>query len=251
MYRSMNKIKFFSLIAAASILISSCSSYSQAAAGLTGAAVGSRLGRDVGYLAGGWRFGGSSSALGSLIGAGVGAALGVGIHNSIEQNRERRMAERNQRYDHNSQSSTFDDYQIGGGAGGYEQGGANQSKSNVSGYSNTPVSNGYISISPISYMDADGDGYMSKGEPVEVETYITNVSGSALRDVTIAIDVANNRYVTVSNPINTSLHPGQKIRYTGRIYCQKRKSAAWVNVCVSVYAGGKKLSSTPLPLSLK
>lgn len=247
----MNKIKVFSLIAAASILISSCTSYSQAAAGLAGASIGSRLGRDVGYLTGGWRFGGSSAALGSLIGAGVGAALGVGIHNGIEQNRERRTMDRardrQDRLDRTTKGNDYD-YQIGGGSnGGY----APQDSYQQEGYANTTVSNAYVSVSPLTYMDGDGDGYISKNEAVEVEAYITNTSGRDLQDVTISLEGPDSRYVTVSSPITITLRAGQKIRYTGRIYCQRAKSNRTVDVRVGVRAGSTKLNSSPLAIYLR
>lgn len=98
----MNKIKLISLAAATSLLFASCTSYNQASAGWTGAAVGSHIGYLAGYHHHGYY--GHGSLLGSLIGAGVGAAVGVSIENSIERNAERRAAERAQRYEQNRQN---------------------------------------------------------------------------------------------------------------------------------------------------
>lgn len=241
----MKNLKALSLILATSILVASCTSYSQAAAGLTGAAVGSHIGRDIGYLAGGgyYGFGGRSSALGSLIGAGVGAALGVSIQNGIERSRERRYEEHQNRRQNDDRGSATDDYQTGGGNSHSGQGNSS--------WSRPSASNSFITVEPLTYMDADGDGYVGKGETIEVCTYITNTSNAPLRDVTISLVASDLRYVTLSSPLVTTLSPGQKIRYTGRVYCQKTKYNKPVDINVNVKVNGSTLSSGIVSIYMK
>lgn len=240
----MKNIKVLSFVLATSILVASCTSYGQAAAGLTGAAVGSRIGRDIGYIAGGGYhgFGGSSSALGSLIGAGVGAALGVSIQNGIERSRERRYEERQNRRHEDNRPVTNEDYQTGGSSSGNGQGYS---------WSRPSASNSFISIDPLTYMDANGDGYLGKGETIEVCTYITNTTNAPLRDINISLSASDLRYVTLSSPLVTTLSPGQKIRYTGRVYCQKTKYNKPVDVSVNVKANGSTLSSEVISIYMK
>ena len=240
----MKSIKTLSLIVATSVLVASCTSYNQAAAGVTGAALGSRIGRDIGWLTSGHHFGGRNAALGSLIGAGVGAALGVGIQNSIENsraNRAGRTVERSQ------DPYSSDDYQTGGGASDYSRTPVNGNTS----YNRTTASNKYVSVESLTYMDGDGDGYISKGETIEVDTYITNISDKKLRSVRISLNVSEEKYVTFSSPLIIDLNPGQKVKYTGRIYCQKTKSDYPVNVSVDVNAEGMTTSTGTLSVYMK
>lgn len=244
----MKSIKTLSLIVATSVLVASCTSYNQAAAGVTGAALGSHIGRDIGWLTSGHHFGGRNAALGSLIGAGVGAALGVGIQNSIENsraNRANRAAERE--YQRSQDSYSSDDYQTGGGAYDYDRATVNGNTS----YNRPATSSKYVSVEALTYMDGDGDGYISKGETIEVETYITNISNNRLRGVRISLNVPEDKYVTISSPLIIDLNPGQKVKYTGRIYCQKVKTDYPVNVSVNVNAEGLVTSTGVLNVYMK
>lgn len=176
----MKKNQFTCLALAAILLVSSCTSSYQAAGGVTGAMIGSQVGGAVGVLSGHGPFRGESAALGSLIGMGIGAILGVGISSQIEE-QERAEA---RRYEERVQNST-----IGNNDGyydnnvGYQTGGGYQGTPNTQANSNYEIGNDtyngamistVLSISELSYMDADGDGYISKDETIEVEGYITN-----------------------------------------------------------------------------
>lgn len=262
----MKTIKTFSLIVAASLIVSSCTTYGQFGAGMAGASLGSHIGRDIGYLSSGHYFSGRSAALGSLIGAGVGAALGVSIQNGIEQSRERRY-EREKNRQFNNQYNQYgnqnqyqnqyqdygtqnDDYQTSGGAG---YGSQNSSSSyNGSSISSRPsASNAYVTVEPLSYMDGDGDGCLSKNETIEVETYITNNTNEPLRNVTISLVTDDARYVSLSSPLVTSLAPRQKVRYTGRVYCQKTKKNAPLSVSVNVLTNGANCSTGSISVYMK
>jgi len=218
------------------MLASSCTSSYQAAGGVTGAMIGSHVGETVGFLSGHGRFRGENAALGSLIGMGIGAMLGVGIASQIEQNEKaeaglyddggdfrdnRRNAQSNGGYNGDM------DYQIGGGS------------------YNGSTSSAVVSISELNYMDADGDGYISKDETIEVEGFITNTSNSTLHDIVIYLSVDNPKAFTISPSLTTTLLPGQKIRYTGRVHCTKTRGSQSVSINLNTtYAGKTNTSNT-------
>ena len=194
------------------MLLTSCTSSGQAIAGLTGAAIGSNIGGAIGGASGSGyyrHYNGQGAALGSLIGMGVGAALGVAIQKSVE----------------NSERSYYEGYQEG-----------SQYSSNY----NTPAPvqpRMSLEITEITYFDGDGDGYMSKGETIEVETYIQNTGNRTLYNLNITLDTQNSKYVTVSSPLTISLEPGQKVRYSGRIYCRRIRHGHDVPLTITISSG--------------
>ncbi len=164
---------------------------------------------------------------------GVGAAIGVGIANSIEHKAKKKAEEREKsRYDDSYAYSS--DYQTSGGA-------------------QTPQSAGlsYIDISDITYMDADGDGCISKGETCQIDAYITNKSNSTLSDVTITMFTDQAKRVTLSNPLITTLSPGQQVHYTGRVYCSKTKRDQGVQIMLNVSDGTGSANSETIYIPMK
>lgn len=236
-----NHITISAILMAAVTLFSSCETSGQAAAGLTGAAIGGTIGSAIGGATGGgygrygrygyYHYNGQGAALGSLIGMGVGAALGVAIQKSAEDN-ERRQYESAREYRN------------------YEQ---------EPNYSNSYSSNSYtpaprrlpIHISEVTYFDGNGDGYMSKGETLEVETYIENNSNSTLYDVDIILNTQESKYVTVSSPLTITLEPRQKIKYSGRIYCRKAKHGRSVPLTITISTGKQMAQSETINLYMK
>ncbi|MCR5313541.1 MAG: hypothetical protein K6E54_07880 [Bacteroidaceae bacterium] len=221
----MKKVKIISSTMALLMLISSCGSYNQFSAGVTGASIGSDIGRSIGLLTSKRGYVGRNQALGSLIGMGVGAAVGVGISNIIENKSKVQYSDNSQEsydsYNYSSNQNTQSDFQMGGGADYPES----------SSYINT---GSYLSVSELTYMDADGNGTISKGETCQIETYIKNRSNSVVENVTITIATDQDKRVTYSNPLITTLAPGQKVHYTGLIYCKKAKKNQVIQVQVNV-----------------
>lgn len=248
----MKKMKFGALVMAGAIVVSSvssCTSSFQATSGATGAMIGSRVGEAIGFVSGRGHFRGHNAALGSLIGAGVGAALGVGIASHIEK-QERQAYDRDEA-DHRHSAQRSDervrnnsDYQTGGGYSGNDEFGGN---SGYSANSNTAV----LSISELSYMDADGDGYFSKGEVCEIEGFIKNNTNTVLNDVVIYLGTDNEKDFSKSPSLTTTLQPGQKIRYTGRICCKKARRGQAVNVNLNVMNGATKNVSERLMIGVR
>ena len=238
----MKATKITCLALATVLLVSSCESSYQAAGGVTGAMIGSHVGSAVGYLSGGHRHGrhyrGGNAALGSLIGMGIGAVLGVGIASQIEQ-KEKAQARR--QVGHEGDYGDYDTYENRHTAGGYD----NNPDYQIGGGAYQGNSNAVISISDLTFMDIDGTGYISKGETIEVEGYITNTSNSVLNDVVIFLKVDDEKRFRVSPSLTTTLSPGQKIRYTGRILCDRAKRGSAVGICLNTrYAGRQNTSST-------
>lgn len=208
------------------MLLTSCTSSGQAVAGLTGAAIGSNIGGAIGAANGGrhyHHYNGQGAALGSLIGMGVGAALGVAIQKSVENN-ERNYHEGYQ--DNSSYSSNYNNP--------------------------APVQPRLpLRLSEITYFDGNGDGYMSKGETIEVETYIQNTGKHTLYNLYITLDTQNSKYVTVSSPLTISLEPGQKVRYSGRIYCRRIRHGHDVPLTITLASGGSVIQSETLYLGMR
>lgn len=240
----MKKTKFTCSALAVTMLVSSCTSSYQAAGGLNGALIGSQVGSAVGFLTGHGHFRGENSALGSLIGMGIGAVLGVGIAAQIEENEKaeaRRYEEPNGGYNTQNMEQNVP-YQTGGGAynGTISDGTA----------SNT-ASSALVSLSDLTYMDVDGNGYISKDETIEVEGFITNTSQSILRDIVIQLEVSDPKAFSISPSLTTTLQPGQKIRYTGRVHCLKTRGNETVGINLHATYAGKTYSSNDIYVGVK
>ena len=231
----MKMTKFTCSALAVAMLASSCTSSYQAAGGLNGAIIGSHVGSAVGFLSGHGHFRGENAALGSLIGMGIGAVLGVGIASQIEENEKteaRRYEERTSGYNNRNTNEEVP-YQTGGGAYNGTM-------------SNGQVASALISVSDLTYMDVDGTGYISKDETIEVEGFITNTSNSVLRDIVIQLEVSDPKAFSISPSLTTTLQPGQKIRYTGRVHCLKTRGNSSVGINLHVSYAGKTYTSNDI-----
>lgn len=235
--KKLNGKRILPLFLAGTVLVSSCTSSTQAAGGLAGASLGSNIGEAIGWLAGSGYHGRSKgAALGSLIGMGVGAVLGVGIASSIEEKEKAADHVYDDSYGYDNDYG----YQTGGGASNsqhhrhHEKNGSYEiDKSNIS---------SLITLSDLTYMDENGDGYLSKNETIEVEGYVTNSSNSTLNDIVIFMSTNDEKLYSISPSLSTSLQPGQRIKYTGRLYCKKAREEA-VKVTLNTMYEGKTESS--------
>lgn len=210
----MKQTKFTCLALATALLASSCSSSYQASGGVTGAMIGSHVGSAVGALSGHGHYRGHNSALGSLIGMGIGAVLGVGIASQIEE----RSKEEARRY--------------------------NEMQTDIS-------SPSVVSISDLNYMDINGDGYISKDETIEVEGFITNSTQSVLKDIVIFMNVSDPKSFSTSPSLTTTLLPGQKIRYTGRVHCNRIRRNESVGISINVAYANQNTTSSSLYVRVK
>lgn len=253
----MKKNQFTCLTLATVLLASSCTSSYQAAGGVTGAMIGSHVGGAVGALSGHGHFRGESAALGSLIGMGIGAILGVGITSQIEE-QERAEARRHEGYGQTNGGYDGGYYDNNVGyqtSGGYQQGvqdaQRNRSYQIGNGAYEGAVASTVLSISELSYMDADGDGYISKDETIEVEGFITNTSNSVLRDIVIYLNVSEPKSFSVSPSLTTTLQPVQKIRYTGRVHGNRTRGHTSLGINLNTEYAGKSYTSNTLFVGVK
>lgn len=221
------------------IMASSCSSSYQASAGVTGAMIGGHVGETVGFLTGRGHFRGENAALGSLIGMGVGAVLGISVANQIEKNEQ---AANSRSYDSDA------DYQTGGGAGyNGSYGNGNYHGTKTQSYA---LCHG-LELSDLSYTDSNGDGMLSKNEIIEVESIITNTTNKPLRDIVIWLDVDNVKYCSVSPSLTTTIEPGEKLRYTGRIYCKKARQGKTIAISLCTSHAGLVSKGHSMTVNLK
>lgn len=252
----MKKNQITCLTLATALLASSCTSSYQAAGGMTGAMIGSHVGSAVGVLAGHGPFRGESAALGSLIGMGIGAILGVGITSQIEE-QERAEARRYENYGQSNAGYDGGYYDNNAGyqtSGGYQGGQEVQKIHNYQigdGTNEGAVASTVLSISELSYMDVDGDGYISKDETIEVEGFITNTSNSVLRDIVIYLNVNEPKSFSVSPSLTTTLQPGQKIRYTGRVHGNRTRGHTSLGINLNTEYAGKSYTSNTLFVGVK
>lgn len=219
----MNKTRIGAIFMASTMLFASCTTSYQASSGVRGAMIGARVGETVGFLTGRGHFRGDNAALGSLIGMGVGAALGVGIAATIEKNERQAYESPYQRDDYQQNSSSYN----------------NQS------YTPSLQSN-LVNITDVSYTDGNGDGYVSKGETIEIEGYITNKTNSPLSELVIFLDTDNQKDFVVSPSLTTTLLPNQRIRYTGRIYCKKTRRTSQLKVILNASLGNQTQNNETL-----
>ncbi len=218
----MKQTKATCVALAFAMMASSCGSAYQAESGVRGAMIGGHVGEMVGLLSGHGHFRGENAALGSLIGMGIGAILGVSVASQIE---EKEKAEA-QRYD--------EDYNT-----------ANTPSPTTS----TPSA--AIKLSDLTYMDTDGDGYITKDEIIEVEGFITNTSNSVINDIVIYLVTNDDKSLIASPSLTTTLQPGQKIRYTGRIHCRKTRGLSEVEVQMHTSYANKNNISNSLFIPVK
>lgn len=213
-------MKIGALALAGAMLVTSCTSSYKANAGMRGALIGGRVGEAIGAISGHGFYSGKA-AWGSLIGTGVGALLGVGIASAIEE-KERKAYENSNGYDQRDYAPSYDqrDY--------------------TPSYSGRPLG---VSVTNLRYLDADGDGWVKKGETIEIQAYINNTSGRMIRDLTLCLAVSDERHYTVSHPLTTELGPNQRIRYTGRVYCKKASRGDAVKVWINASCGQQVHSS--------
>jgi hypothetical protein len=174
----------------------------------------------------------------------------------VQEGKEKAEARRyNERYDQ-STNQTSDregyygnqDYQIGGGS--YND--RTETRQNSTSAYAATLGTSIISISELTYMDSDGDGSITKGESIEVESFVTNTTNSVLRDVVISLNVSDSKACSFSPSLTTTLQPGQKIRYTGRIHCNRRpRGNTSIGVNLSTLYSGKTCSSNNLYVKVR
>lgn len=243
----------------ATLLLSSCSSYTGAGA-YTGAQFGSILGSAIGGISGGPR----GSDVGTIIGMAGGAMIGGAIGNAadqkaqgeMEEHREavkQRRAQRNQRMQQDDgyqySNSGFDSTNSGddridfdGGdiaSGNYEYKQPSSPVDNVYTYS-API----IEIRNARFMDADGDDMISRGEICKVVFEIYNNDLQPVYNVVPTVaEMIGNRHIYISQPICVEKIGAYKgVRYTAMVKADNRLKDGTIKLCCSVLQNGETIS---------
>lgn len=262
-YKGTNQVKDMKKMmiwaVGATLLLSSCSSYTGAGA-YTGAQFGSILGSAIGGISGGPR----GSDVGTIIGMAGGAMIGGAIGNAadqkaqgeMEEHREavkQRRAQRNQRMQQDDgyqySNSGFDSTNSGddridfdGGdiaSGDYEYKQPSSPVDNVYTYS-API----IEIRNARFMDADGDDMISRGEICKVVFEIYNKGMQPVYDIVpMVAEMTGNRHIYISQAIRVEKVDSHKgVRYTAMVKADNRLKNGSIKLCCSVLQNGEAIS---------
>lgn len=190
---------------AATLALSSCTTYSEWNRGTTGAYVGSMFGSLIGDIVGGYH----GSNVGALIGGAAGAAIGVASAQEHDKAVSDYYAHRSKSHKHHTYSdySYDDDIYYGNG----------RDYSYVA-----PTSPAYsLEVSNIVFADYNGNRILEGGETAYVTFDIRNTSGRAIYNVAPVIS-CDNRRVQIS-PTATIAHigAGRSMRYKAVVQAQR------------------------------
>lgn len=105
--------------------------------------------------------------------------------------------------------------------------------------------NPLIEIRKASFVDADGDGIISRGEQCRVTFEIMNNSTETLRDIRPAVaETTGNRHIRVSPGLRVeSIRPGRGVRYTAVVAADGRLKDGEAVIKVVVAQGDNEVAS--------
>ena len=251
------------MAAGASLLLSSCGSYTGAGA-YTGAQFGSILGSAIGGISNGPR----GSDVGTIIGMAGGAIVGGAIGNAADQkargevaeHREavkQRRAQRNQQYQYEQPTiSGYDANNMGDDridfdgtdsaySSDYQQPSADYEARQGNDFLIQPTTDQpYAVLRNARFTDANGDNVISRGEICQLVFEVMNTSKSDLYDVVPTVaEMSGNKHIYISPSVRIEKIPaGKGIRYTAMIKADNRLKDGTIKICCSVIQGDKTIS---------
>lgn len=196
---------------AATLLLSSCTSYDSWNRTTTGMSLGAMFGSTVGGIIGGYR----GSDAGMLIGGAVGAAAGAASASAAEEKRN----QRNNEYDYSAtrrnnsrNNSRYNDRNNQGYNNEYVEYGQ------YSDYDYAPTSaTSQLEVSNIIFSDANGNRVLEPRERAYVTFEIYNRSNTTVYNVA-PIVTCNEKRINISpTAIIGDIRPGQGLRYKAAI----------------------------------
>lgn len=225
--------KIVVLAVGATLLLSSCSSYTGAGA-YTGAQFGSILGSAIGGISGGPR----GSDIGTIVGMAGGAMVGATIGNAACQ--RARGYQSNSGFD--STNSGDDRIDFDGNdatSGNYEYKQPSSPADNVYTYS-APT----VEIRNARFIDADGDDVISRGEMCKVVFEVYNNGMQPVYNVTPTVaEMTGNKHIYISQPICVEKIGAYKgVRYTAMVKADNRLKDGTIKLCCSVLQNGEAIS---------
>ena len=241
--RDMKKMRVWAV--GATLLLSSCSSYTGAGA-YTGAQFGSILGSAIGGISGGPR----GSDIGTIVGMAGGAVIGGAIGNAADQKARGKMDNdypSNSGYD--SSNSGFDSTNSGDDRIDFD--GSDATTGNYE-YKqpSSPADNVYTHSAPTveirnaRFIDADGDDTISRGEMCKVVLEIYNNGLQPIYNVVPTVaEMTGNRHIYISQPICVEKIGAYKgVRYTAMVKADNRLKYGTIKLCCSVLQNGETIS---------
>lgn len=256
-YNGINQVKdmkkMMALAVGATLLLSSCSSYTGAGA-YTGAQFGSILGSAIGGISGGPR----GSDIGTIVGMAGGAMVGATIGNAADRKAHGKMDNDypSNRGGYDSSDSGYDSSDSGfdstnSGDDRIDFDGGNAATGNYE-YKqpSSPADNVYTHSAPTMeirnarFIDADGDDTISRGEMCKVVFEVYNNGLQPVYNVVPTVaEMTGNKHIYISQPISVEKIGAYKgVRYTAMVKADNRLKYGTIKLCCSVLQNGEAIS---------
>lgn len=245
-YNGINQVKdmkkMMALAVGATLLLSSCSSYTGAGA-YTGAQFGSILGSAIGGISGGPR----GSDIGTIVGMAGGAMVGATIGNAADRKAHGKMDNDREGYD--SSNSGFDSTNSGDDRIDFDGGDAATGNYEYK-QPSSPADNVYTHSAPTMeirnarFIDADGDDTISRGEMCKVVFEVYNNGLQPVYNVVPTVaEMTGNKHIYISQPICVEKIGAYKgVRYTAMVKADNRLKYGTIKLCCSVLQNGETIS---------
>lgn len=249
-YKGTNQVKDMKKMmvwaVGATLLLSSCSSYTGAGA-YTGAQFGSILGSAIGGISGGPR----GSDIGTIVGMAGGAVIGGAIGNAADQKARGKMDNDypSNRGGYDSSNSGFDSTNSGDDRIDFDGGDAATGNYEYK-QPSSPADNVYTHSAPTveirnaRFIDADGDDTISRGEMCKVVFEVYNNGLQPIYNVVPTVaEMTGNRHIYISQPICVEKIGAYKgVRYTAMVKADNRLKYGTIKLCCSVLQNGETIS---------
>lgn len=241
-YKGTNQVKDMKKMmvwaVGATLLLSSCSSYTGAGA-YTGAQFGSILGSAIGGISGGPR----GSDIGTIVGMAGGAMAGATIGNVADRKARGKMDNdypSNSGFDStNSGDDRIDFDGSDATTGNYEYKQPSSPADNV--YTHSAPT---VEIRNARFIDADGDETISRGEMCKVVFEVYNNGLQPIYNVVPTVaEMTGNKHIYISQPVCVEKIEAYKgVRYTAMVKADNRLKDGTIKLCCSVLQNGETIS---------
>ena len=249
-YNGINQVKdmkkMMALAVGATLLLSSCSSYTGAGA-YTGAQFGSILGSAIGGISGGPR----GSDIGTIVGMAGGAMVGATIGNAADRKAHGKMDNDypSNRGGYDSSDSGYDSTNSGDDRIDFDGGDAATGNYEYK-QPSSPADNVYTHSAPTMeirnarFIDADGDDTISRGEMCKVVFEVYNNGLQPVYNVVPTVaEMTGNKHIYISQPICVEKIGAYKgVRYTAMVKADNRLKYGTIKLCCSVLQNGEAIS---------
>lgn len=218
----MKKIILF--VAAAALVLSSCTSSSQFGGVVAGSSLGGMFGSSIGGIFGGPRGHDVGGAIGMLAGGVVGAAA------TAENNSSSSSSSSSSSYSSSNNSVYYDDYD-------------NYSAPRQRSYSSRASQWRSLEVSNLRFSDQNDNRALDAGERAVIVMDIYNRGDVTLYDIAPVITCDNRRINISPSAMVSQLEPGQGFRYTAEIVARQRVKAGTTTFTISFGSGNNAVTA--------